>query len=152
MSKLNCIVLEYAQSDLDQSGTPFLVIVLDELESSQQVKLYVLENWELLIPPEGQSDAIRIADFIFDVRQQQFKESQAITVFFRSVQQLNMGPIRTSYIGSLERFEAEASWPDIIADRRDMLLCTSDVFNSVLSLAYKTSDPQALYPLTEPHL
>ena|SRR5271154_3905524 len=92
-------ILEYATSELQEHGVPFVVVVqLHEL-SSYTLKTFILRQWKARIAAASKGEVEEIEIFLEDLRLQS-GEPGGIASLFERLAGLNVGPIRAFVSGS----------------------------------------------------
>jgi hypothetical protein len=92
--------MEYACSELRSEGAPFAVILyLDGVESCA-LWGFVLRDWREELRHAGTGEIADIQIFLEDLRYYNKSDHLSSRVFFKSLEKLGVGPVRTLVSGS----------------------------------------------------
>jgi hypothetical protein len=92
-------ILEYASSELQASGVPFLVVVRLREQNSSTLKAFILRQWKTKVGVLSKEDLSEVETFLLDLEVQTGGQIGS-DAFFEQSASLNVGPVRSSVSGS----------------------------------------------------
>ena len=126
-------VLEYARSEDVVKGVDFLVVLRLPDATGPCLRAYLLDTWSDLASKSDDRTIQDLEDFVYDLRQKLVADRSMMTDgFFDAIEDLNIGPLRTSEAGSF-RFDNSDASLSLFSDRPgELTLLPEDTIKSLL--------------------
>ena len=93
-------VVEYTCTELQPEGTPFAIVLYLDGDEKYPLQGFVLKCWEDMVLRSASLEICSIRDFLNDLGYYSQETEELSGIFFRRLDKLNVGPIRTFASGA----------------------------------------------------
>jgi hypothetical protein len=138
-------ILEYARSENVIRGVDFLVVLRLPNATGPCLRAYLWDGWKTVIDSATDNAIEYLEAVLYDVRQNLVADRSPMSGgFFDAIDDLNIGPLRTSAAGSFQ-FEESNQLPSSFPDRAgELTLLSRDGITSMIEFIIDSdSQPHA---------